>query len=267
MNIIEINAGSIKKSYVFNKDHNTWQALSKKIMAYKRKSSLLKFCYICNFKEALHKHHIIPIKQGGQEKVHNKITLCPNCHALVHKGKYSEQYLVILKDNTEGVIKKDKAFKPYGKQALSKKITPTPGEQPPARPTGDPKDIQDKDKERKNTLVGIQKFWNSNSIVSCRNLKSCEGFLNARLKTYSENEIKEAIKNYATILHSPEYQFSYRWTLKDFIQRKNDNIARFLNSAKPFQSLPKTKLDNAKQTKSATKQWLESQTNLKHKKE
>jgi len=122
MNLIDIQPGKRRNIYSFNKDYDTWNPLSKKIIANKRKSVLLPYCYICKFKDALHKHHIIPIRQGGQEKVSNKIILCPNCHALVHKGKYTAEFLVILKENAEKSNQKDNSDLPKSKQAFTKKI-------------------------------------------------------------------------------------------------------------------------------------------------
>jgi phage replication O-like protein O len=121
MRLIIVEFIGKKKKYSINKNINTWQPLPKKITGYKRKSSLLKFCYICKFNEAIHRHHIKPINEGGLDRVVNIIILCPNCHALVHKGRYTPESLVILKDNTESVCKKDNADLQKSKKELSKK--------------------------------------------------------------------------------------------------------------------------------------------------
>ncbi len=43
-------------------------------------------CRVCEFELALHVHHIVPRSKGGTDDVHNLITLCPNHHAMVHRG-------------------------------------------------------------------------------------------------------------------------------------------------------------------------------------
>lgn len=49
------------------------------------------FCHGCWFcppvgyeTTLLHKHHIVPRANGGQDEKSNLIHLCPNCHALAH---------------------------------------------------------------------------------------------------------------------------------------------------------------------------------------
>lgn len=44
------------------------------------------FCMLCDIDIPclLEDHHIIPKSEGGNDSVKNKITLCANCHKLVH---------------------------------------------------------------------------------------------------------------------------------------------------------------------------------------
>ena len=65
------------------------------------------------------KHHIIPRAVGGSNKAENKIMLCPNCHSLTHKGKYSKENLIIIKDNIENIPKKDNEKEQKEKKPLS----------------------------------------------------------------------------------------------------------------------------------------------------
>ena len=46
-------------------------------------------CKLCKFNlpEALDVHHIIPKSRGGNNSIENLVTLCANCHRLVHAGK------------------------------------------------------------------------------------------------------------------------------------------------------------------------------------
>ena len=50
----------------------------------------------------------MPINVGGANKTENKIRLCPNCHALTHKGKYKEDFLFDLKSQKEKNYQKSK---------------------------------------------------------------------------------------------------------------------------------------------------------------
>ncbi len=44
-------------------------------------------CLLCKYDLVVHIHHIKPRAEGGRNALDNLITLCPNCHALVHLGK------------------------------------------------------------------------------------------------------------------------------------------------------------------------------------
>lgn len=43
-------------------------------------------CYVCgyNFAQILEIHHVMPIKDGGNNSLDNLVSLCPTCHRLVH---------------------------------------------------------------------------------------------------------------------------------------------------------------------------------------
>ena len=81
----------------------------------------------------------------------------------------------------------------------------------------------------------IFNYWNSQKIVVHRILTPhIKGAINARLRNYTELEIKESINNYRTVLSGTEYWFTYRWTLKDFLSR--GGWERFLAVNCPLQS-------------------------------
>lgn len=70
-----------------------------------------------------------------------------------------------------------------------------------------------------NTNIYIH--WNSKKIINHNTLtKEIEKAINKALKNYKEDEIINAIDTYKEILDS-DFYFSYRWTLKDFLTRKN----------------------------------------------
>ncbi len=126
MNLItkEITLGKWNPNiYGFNKDFKTWRPLSKKITTFMPKSSLKKKCYICGYDRAVEKHHIIPLSEGGLDRVLNIAMLCPNCHTLTHKGEFTKEFLIIQKGNAEVVTKNNNTFNQKRKQVLSPKIT------------------------------------------------------------------------------------------------------------------------------------------------
>ena len=138
----------------------------------------------------------------------------------------------IVKDHTKWKPVPKKLTEPKSKTRVTKKVN-----------KGVPKKLPTKDNKKdtitKDKIIGIFEFWNSKEIIVHRDIDGCSGEINARLQFYSVEEIKESIENYEKILHSEEYVFSYPWPLNDFLGRKKDNVARFLNSSKPFESFQK----------------------------
>ena len=45
-----------------------------------------KRCKLCRYNRIVNIHHIIPRHNDGKNKLNNLITLCPNCHSLVHQN-------------------------------------------------------------------------------------------------------------------------------------------------------------------------------------
>ena len=43
-------------------------------------------CRMCNFRLCLEVHHVLPLAQGGSDKIANLITLCPNHHAMADRN-------------------------------------------------------------------------------------------------------------------------------------------------------------------------------------
>lgn len=55
---------------------------------------LLQPCAICGWnKTSCDVHHIIPVSNGGKNEITNLITLCPNCHRMIHRNLISEEKL------------------------------------------------------------------------------------------------------------------------------------------------------------------------------
>lgn len=58
----------------------------------------------------IHVHHIVPISTIGEEykidPIKDLVPVCPNCHAMLHKGKEGE---VLTVDELKEIIKKNKS--------------------------------------------------------------------------------------------------------------------------------------------------------------
>jgi len=74
---------------------------------------------------------------------------------------------------------------------------------------------------REAEIFHVWDFWNDSNIVKHRDLSKFKGVINGRLNFYSVSELCKAIQNYNDILHSDRHYFSYRWTLDQFLSRKN----------------------------------------------
>lgn len=88
-------------------------------------------------------------------------------------------------------------------------------------------------------------LWNSQNIITHRDFEKFKPHLTEALKTYSLDEIKAAVVNYAIVLAGDDYFFSYRWTLDQFLTRKN-GIDRFLEINNPLETMRAHKNSEAK---------------------
>lgn len=76
------------------------------------------------------------------------------------------------------------------------------------------------DNNDNNEISNIFSHWNSKKIIEHRQLNDkTKRAINGAFKDYSQDEINQAINNYAFILRSESHYFSYKWSLKDFIER------------------------------------------------
>jgi len=80
-------------------------------------------------------------------------------------------------------------------------------------------------KEKKETIqkkdiMEIFDYWNKKEIITHRKLgQATASKINAKLKDYSIDEIKDAIHTYSVILKEDDYWWTHTWTLKEFMQR------------------------------------------------
>lgn len=97
----------------------------------------------------------------------------------------------------------------------------------------------EKEKEY-NIYISLFEFWNSNKIIVHKKFNdTMKKHIKARIEEgYTVDELKEAIANYAQVLQSDEYYFSYKWTLQEFMNPKN--VVKFMSDANPFETYKST---------------------------
>lgn len=97
----------------------------------------------------------------------------------------------------------------------------TTGENPQSKVNKNKKEKEIyKEKERE-----IFNYWNKQNIIVHKKLTDdVRSVIVRTLRSYSVEEVKSAIANYAEIVHGDEYFFNYKWTLKDFVKRGMDKF-------------------------------------------
>ena len=98
--------------------------------------------------------------------------------------------------------------------------------------------------QKKDIYIVILDVWNSRKIIKHKKLTDeIQRSIKSSLENHSFDEIVQAIKNYAIIVHGEEYYFKYRWTLKDFLKR---GLEKFLDLEVAKQNYaPKGDIDGA----------------------
>ena len=74
-------------------------------------------------------------------------------------------------------------------------------------------------------------LWNKLGIITHKKLTSdMKRAIDSARKDYSQEEIGQAMRNYAVIVKGAEYYFDHKWTLVEFLSRRHsNNIERFLD--------------------------------------
>lgn len=88
------------------------------------------------------------------------------------------------------------------------------------------------------SLKTLFSYWNSLNIIQHRKIDKYKRHLSVALKSYSSEEVAEAMQNYKDILESPDHFFKYRWGLDDFLSRKG-GLDKFLSINDPFNNFRK----------------------------
>lgn len=101
----------------------------------------------------------------------------------------------------------------------------------------------DNDKEKDNDIKKennkkkeIFDFWNLKNIIQHKKLtEDTEKSIEKALKQYTEEEIKTYIDRYNRVIKDKSFFFDYKWTLKEFLSRK-DGISSFCDDGSKWQN-------------------------------
>ena len=85
-----------------------------------------------------------------------------------------------------------------------------------------------------NSISNIFNYWNNKRIIMHRELtEDISKAIEKALKTYKEDEIKTYIDRYATVIGDKEYFWHYKWSLKDFLSRK-EGVSAFTDEGRKW---------------------------------
>ena len=77
------------------------------------------------------------------------------------------------------------------------------------------------------SISNIFNYWNDKNIIKHREItEDISKAIEKSLKTYKEEEIKTYIDRYAKVIGDKDYFWNYKWSLKDFLARK-EGISSF----------------------------------------
>ena len=87
-----------------------------------------------------------------------------------------------------------------------------------------------------NSISNIFNYWNSKDIIKHKNIsEKISKAITKALKTYKEEDIIKYIDRYNTVIKDNTYFFDYKWTLEDFLNRK-DGVASFTDEGSKWVS-------------------------------
>ena len=117
-------------------------------------------------------------------------------------------------------LEKKKSIAERGKKggkATQAKLHPEPEKEPETEKQ------KEKTEKVQESIAEIVAFWNENA-KKCRCVKITSDIQKAiqkRLKEFTIDEIKQAIRNYQNVIQNPKSFFKYTWNLQEFLTRAN----------------------------------------------
>jgi len=109
------------------------------------------------------------------------------------------------------------------------------------------------DIDNKDTYSPIFDFWNAKNVIVHKKLTHLMVVaIEKALNDYSPNEIINAIKVYSDITKGEQYWFNYKWTLCEFLTRKNA-LPVFVNTGAVYSNflIKNNKISESKPTQTA----------------
>lgn len=93
------------------------------------------------------------------------------------------------------------------------------------------KRMENRDKRIENIYIVLFNIWNDLKIITHKKLTAdIKRAIDNTRKDYTQEEIEQAMRNYAVIVKGSEYYFNHKWTLVEFLSRRHsNNIERFLD--------------------------------------
>lgn len=87
-------------------------------------------------------------------------------------------------------------------------------------------------------VLRVYKVWQEAGVMKHQKVTKQMGTaVKKAVKDFGEELVIEAIRNYATVVHSKEHWFNYHYTLTDFLARRGgNNIERFCTDARPLEN-------------------------------
>lgn len=136
-------------------------------------------------------------------------------NACVKYGKVKTEYHT--HDGMENVVVYVLSFEKYQSEYLRQKQYPKIDKEGEGE-TGTGSDTP-------NLALHVFDLWNTKELTKHRFFTDeLKRVIQSKLKQYTQEEICQAIENYAEIVHGEEYYWSYKWTLKDFLGRGIDKF-------------------------------------------
>ena len=91
--------------------------------------------------------------------------------------------------------------------------------------------IQSESESNPNIYIVLFNIWNNLKIITHKKLTSdMKRAIDISRKDYSQEDIEQAMRNYAVIAKGSEYYWSHKWTLIEFLSRRHsNNIERFMD--------------------------------------
>lgn len=99
-------------------------------------------------------------------------------------------------------------------------------------------DNKQEEEEEKEEVITVFDSWNRLLIKQHRNISKFRGCINGALEHYSKDEIMKAMDNYRKIVFGDAFWYTHKFTLSDFLTRKN-GIDCFMSCNNPFDTYRK----------------------------